>query len=93
MNTVSVKELKHRLTHYLWRTKQGEEMIITDRGAPIALLHPINGAAKAVSLKGKLAGLAARGAVILPTQKPLRRVRLVKASGKPMSKAILDERR
>jgi prevent-host-death family protein len=93
MSTVGVKELKNRLTHYLRRTKQGEEIMVTDRGVPIALLHPINGAAKAVSLEGKLAGLAARGAVILPTQKPLKRVRLVKTSGKPVSKAILDERR
>ncbi len=93
MNTVSVKELKNRLTHYLRRTEEGEEIIITDRGVPIALLHPINGAAKAVSLEGKLAGLAARGAVILPTRKPLKHVRVVKASGKPVSKAILDERR
>jgi prevent-host-death family protein len=93
MNTVSVKELKNRLAHYLRRTKQGEEIIVTDRGTPIALLHPINGTVKAVSLEGKLAGLAARGSVILPTQKPLKRVRLVKASGKPASKVILDERR
>ena len=93
MSTVGVKELKNRLTHYLRRTRQGEEIIITDRGAPIAILQPINGASKAVSREGKLAGLAARGAVILPTQKPLKRVRLVKASGTPVSKIILDERR
>ena len=46
-----------------------------------------------MSLEGKLAGLAARGVVILPTRKPLKRVRLVNASGKPVSKVILDERR
>jgi prevent-host-death family protein len=93
MSSVGVKELKNRLTHYLRRTKQGEEIIVTDRGAPIALLHPINGTAKAMSLEGKLGGLAARGAVILPTRKPLKRVRLVGASGKPVSKVILDEHR
>jgi len=93
MSTVGVKELKNRLTHYLRRTRQGEEIIVTDRGTPIALLQPINGTAKAVSLEAKLAGLATRGAVILPTRKPLKRVCLVKASGKPVSKAILDERR
>jgi len=93
MSTVGVKELKNRLTHYLRLTKQGEEIIVTDRGAPIALLQPINGTAKAVSLEGKLACLAACGEVVLPTQKPLKRVRLVKASGRPLSKVILDERR
>jgi len=93
MHTVGVKELKNRLTHYLRRTKQGEEIVVTERGTPVALIHPITGAVKAVSVEGKLASLAAQGAVTLPTQKPLARIRLVKVSGKPISKLILEERR
>jgi len=93
MCTVGVKELKNNLTQYLRRTKQGEEVIITERGTPIALIQPIKGADKAVSLEAKLARLAAQGVVALPTQKPLRRVRLVKVSGKPISKAIVEDRR
>ena len=93
MSTVGVKELKNRLTHYLRRTKQGEEVIVTDRGSPIALIHPIKSADKAVSLEARLARLAAQGAVTLPTQKPLKRVRLVNVSGKPISKVLLENRR
>ena len=93
MCTVGVKELKNNLTQYLRRTKQGEEVIITERGTPIALIQPIRSADKAVSLEAKLARLAAQGVVALPTQKPLRRVRLVKVSGKPISKAIVEDRR
>lgn len=92
MSTVGVKELKNCLTQYLRRTKQGEEVIVTERGNPIALIQPIKSAEKGVSLEAKLARLAAQGLLVLPTQKPLRRVRLVKVSGKPISKAIVQER-
>ena len=68
-------------------------MIVTERGNPIALIQPIKSAEKAVSLEAKLARLAAQGLLVLPTQKPLRRVRLVKVSGKPTSKAIVQNRR
>jgi prevent-host-death family protein len=93
MSTVGVTELKNRLTQYLRRTKRGEEVIITERGTPIALIQPIRNADKAVSLEARLARLAAQGVVALPTQKPLRRVRLVKVSGKPISKTIVEDRR
>ena len=93
MSTVGVKELKNCLTQYLRRTKQGEEVIVTERGHPIALIQPIKSADKAVSLEARLARLAALGLLVLPTRKPLRRVRLVRASGKPVSKAIVEDRR
>lgn len=93
MSTVGIKELKNCLTQYLRRTKQGEEVIVTERGNPIALIQPIKSADKAVSLEARLASLAAQGLVALPTQKPLKRVRLVRVSGKPISKAIVEDRR
>ena len=92
MSTVGVRELKNRLTQYLRRTKQGEEVIITERGKPIALIQPIESAARPVSLEARLARLAAQGFVTLPTRKPLKRVRLVKVSGPPLSQIILEDR-
>lgn len=93
MSRVGVKELKNRLTHYLRRTKQGEEVIITERGKPIALIQPIQSAERAMSLDARLARLAAQGLVSLPTHKPLKRVRLTKVSGPPISKVIVEDRR
>ena len=93
MSSVGVKELKNRLTHYLRRTKQGEEIIVTERGKPIALIQPIQSADRVVSLEARLARLAAQGLVTLPTHKPLRKVRLVKISGPPVSRIILEDRR
>jgi prevent-host-death family protein len=93
MITVSVKELKNRLTQHLRRVKQGEKVIITDRGKPIALIQPIQSAAPVASLQARLAKLAAQGLVTLPTRKPLKKVRTVKVSGPPISRTILEDRR
>jgi prevent-host-death family protein len=41
MITVSVSELKARLSHYLRRVARGEEIQIVDRGVPIARLIKI----------------------------------------------------
>jgi len=75
MSTVGIKELKNRLTQY---TKQGEEVVVTERGRPIALIQPIRSPEAPLSLEARLAKPAARGLVRLPTHKPLRKVRLVK---------------
>lgn len=93
MSTVGVKELKNRLTQYLRRTKHGEEVIVTERGRPIAVIQPIQAAARLDSREARLARLAAQGLLTLPTRKPLKRVRMAKASGRPLSQTIVEERR
>jgi len=93
MSTVGVKKLKNELTQYLRRTKKGEEVIVTERGKPIALIQPIQTAEKVQSREARLAKSAAQGLVTLPTQKPLRKVRLARMTGVPLSRAILEDRR
>lgn len=39
MNTVGVRELKNRLSEYLRRVRQGEEIFVTDRGRVVAELR------------------------------------------------------
>lgn len=92
ISTVGVKELKNHLTQYLRKTKQGEEVIVTERGKPIALIQPIKSAQNLLSLEARLAKLAAQGLITLPTQKPLRKVRLARITGAPISKVILEDR-
>jgi len=41
MTEVGVKVLKDRLSQYLRRAREGERIVVTDRGKPIALLSPI----------------------------------------------------
>ena len=38
---VSIRELKSRLSHYLRLTRQGESVVITDRGVPIGRIVPM----------------------------------------------------
>ena len=42
MKTAAISELKARLSKYLNRVKAGEEVLITDRGNPVARLLPIS---------------------------------------------------
>ncbi len=93
MSTVGIKELKNRLTQYLRQTKQGDEIIITERGKPIAVIYPIQAAPQLASLEARLAKLSAQGRVALPTHKPLKNIRPVKISGPPISESILEDRR
>ncbi|HEX9668633.1 MAG TPA: type II toxin-antitoxin system prevent-host-death family antitoxin, partial [Thermoanaerobaculia bacterium] len=41
MRTAGVAELKAKLSEHLDRVKRGEEVLITERGQPIAKLVPI----------------------------------------------------
>jgi prevent-host-death family protein len=93
MSTVGVKELKNRLTHYLRRTKRGEEVIVTERGHPIALIQGIQSAERITTREARLAKLAVQGLVTLPTGKLSKRIRPVRVSGSPVSRMILENRR
>lgn len=41
MKTAAVSEMKASLSEYLLKVKAGEEIIVTDRGKPVAKLVPI----------------------------------------------------
>ncbi len=43
MNTAGVAQLKARLSSYLKRVKAGQEVLITERGVPVAKLTPLDG--------------------------------------------------
>lgn len=93
MSTVGIRELKNRLTHYVRRARQGDEVIVTERGTPVAILRSVEHGGPPQSPMARLARLAARGSVVLPTGKPRRRFRPVKIAGPPLSQAIIEDRR
>lgn len=64
--TVGVRELKNRLTSYLKLVRADQEVIITERGKPIALIQPLGDAGSPRSLEARLAALAAGGEITLP---------------------------
>lgn len=40
---VGIRELRAHLSRYLERVREGEEIVVTDRGTPIAKITPTNG--------------------------------------------------
>ncbi len=93
MSVVGIRELKNRLTHYLQLTKKGEEVVVTERGVPIALIQPITKDLPGVSREACLARLSVLGIATLPQKPSLTRLKTVKASGTSASTFILEERR
>ncbi len=93
MSAVGVRELKNRLTCYLRRAKRGEEVVVTERGRPVADLQSLEHADRASSLDTRLARLAALGIITLPTRKRFGRTPPVSIAGPTVSRAILEDRR
>lgn len=66
MKTISVSELKARLSEQLRSVRAGESVIVTDRGNAVAILAPL----PASALEDELAELVAAG-LIRPAQNRL----------------------
>ncbi|HEX9756872.1 MAG TPA: type II toxin-antitoxin system prevent-host-death family antitoxin [Nitrospiria bacterium] len=92
MSIVGVKELKNRLTQYLRKTKQGEKVIVTERGKPIAVISSSRGALPATSIEMKLADLEREGRIRLPQKKFLKKLPSIRISGLPISDTLLEDR-
>ena len=93
MGAVGVRELKNRLGYYLRRARKGEEVIVTERGRPVAVLKSLQHLDLAAALETRLARLAALGILTLPSRKVFGRTRPLRISGPPVSRAILEDRR
>jgi prevent-host-death family protein len=63
MKTAAVSKLKAMLSEYLARVKAGEELIVTDRGKPIAKIVPLS--ARESAMPPHLLDLARAGLVRL----------------------------
>ena len=70
MKTAAVSELKAFLSKYLSKVKAGEEVVVTDRGKPVAKIVPIRHTEREIAphlLTLERAGLARIGKASLPT--------------------------
>lgn len=66
MKTVGVADLKARLSEYLATVKAGGEILVTERGKPIARISPIDAE---LEFPAHLVEMAKAGLVKLPTKK------------------------
>jgi prevent-host-death family protein len=92
MTKVGVARLKAELSRYLDVAKHGQDVIITERGRPVARLTALHGADKAGSRRERL---ARAGVLILGTGRlrpELRRPPKGPAVGAGVLRALLEER-
>lgn len=61
MNRVGVRELRHNLSAWLRRVRDGETFEVTDRGTPVALLAPLPRENDPVALLEQRGQIARRG--------------------------------
>jgi len=86
MITVGIKELKAKLSSYVTKVKDGEEVVITDHGRQVAMVVPI-------SPERRLVGtLMDSGRATWSGGKPKGKSG-VKVKGAPVSDTVLEERR
>jgi len=92
MIVAGIKEVKNNLSRLLARVKGGEEVLITERGKPVARIVGEPGTGR--SVREELAPLIESGLVGLPTR-GLEREDLtpVELPGKRVSEMVLEDRR
>lgn len=83
--TASVAQLKARLSEYLRQVKGGNELVITERGVPVARLVPLDASERRSTRRDRLAraGALRRGAG------RVRKTLLVAPSGEPREGAAV----
>lgn len=81
---VGVRELRNHLSRYLDRVRDGEDVVVTERGRPIARITSL-------SSTGRLDRLIAEG-VVTPGRAPRRIAPPVPTAG-PVSDLVGEERR
>ncbi|MCX6024737.1 MAG: type II toxin-antitoxin system prevent-host-death family antitoxin [Chloroflexi bacterium] len=87
--TVGVRELRSRLSEYLRRVKQGETVVITERGKPVGRLIP-----QGQTLEERLAELDQAGLIRWSGKKLSRTKPVAKVRGRrTVAQTIVEDRR
>lgn len=86
MYSVGIKELKAKLSGYVNKASQGEQIVITEHGKEVALIVPISEERHAVTIlkqerKARWDGGKPAG------------IKGIRIKGKPLSETVLEERR
>jgi prevent-host-death family protein len=94
MEVVGIKELKNKLTYYLRLTRQGNKIVVTDRGSPVAIIRSVDEIEENEDVEERLASLAKRGMVRLPVKRgKFKKFKAIQVPGKTASEIIIEERR
>lgn len=92
MISAGIKQVKNNLSRLLLEVKAGREVVITDRGRPVARIVSTEG--RAESIRASLGPLIQSGTVLMPTRSiEKKNLTTVVAKGKPASQMVLEDRR
>jgi prevent-host-death family protein len=90
---IGLREANQRFSQTIKAVRAGKEVILTDRGHPIAVITPIKDKGDRETM---LQTMAEQGLITLAARKgpmPTPRWRPVKVKGKPVSQTIIDDRK
>lgn len=87
---LGLREANQHFSKAIKAVRAGKEVVLTERGQPIAVIKPIK---EERHLDAALERMADEGLVTLPTRKgPLPRFEPVAIRGRPISQTISDDR-
>jgi prevent-host-death family protein len=89
---LGLREANQQFSRAIRAVRAGNEVVLTERGRPVAVIKPIN---RPNAEQTALQAMADDGLVKLPSQKgptPAPRWRPVKVKGKPLSQTIVEDR-
>jgi prevent-host-death family protein len=96
MKKAGVRELRLHFSRYLQEVKQGEQILITERGAEIAQILPLrpDESKQERKIQSTLRQLAQKGLIQLPPkQKFVGLPKRIEVQGTPFSDAVIEDRR
>jgi len=92
MISAGIKDVKNNLSRLLTQVKAGEEILITERGRPVARIVKENH--EDMSIRAALEPLVRKGLIVLPGRSILKdRLLTVEIQGTPVSSMVIEDRR
>ena len=89
MARVGIRKLKNNLRYYLSLARDGEQVVVTNRGNDVALIV----APGEVETYTQLMQMVKQGMAAWDGGKPATEMEPVPASGKPVSQIVIEDRR
>jgi prevent-host-death family protein len=88
MVKAGIRKLKNNLRYYMSLVRNGEQVVVTNRGRDVALIVPVEGSDN----YSRLMEMVKEGLAIWEGGKPIA-PEPIAASGKPVSEIIIEDRR
>lgn len=89
MASVGIRELKNRLSQYLKRVRAGEQLVVTERGKPIAVISPPS----IIRTDQRIGAMLREGIARWGGGKPRGARRPPRIKGPSVAQAVIEDRR